>query len=224
MVRALLDGSKTQTRRVMKRQPYISHSNPPRFSDVEAGDLFVCPDFCPTTPQRLSVIAECERPGVYHCMGQRQFAEKHSPYGVPGDRLWVRETFQGPMWEEGTWDPDTDHHKPEFCEYRADGGPMPEYVDFEDNLHQGWKPSIHMPRWASRITLEVTGVRVERLQEISQADAEAEGIDFLRHVPDADETLTPRELYMCLWDGLKPSAGAAWPDNPWVWVVEFKRA
>jgi hypothetical protein len=86
-----------------------------------------------------------------------------------------------------------------------------------------WTPSIHMPRWASRVTLEVTGVRVERLQDCSDADAEAEGIDFLRHVPDADETLTPRELYMCLWDGLKPAAGAAWADNPWVWVVEFKR-
>ncbi|PRZ56625.1 hypothetical protein BX589_101275 [Paraburkholderia fungorum] len=230
MVRALLDGSKTQTRRVMKKQPYISHTNPPQFSDVEVGDLFICPDCFPTTPVRGSVIAECKSIGTYHCMGQREFAEKHSPYGVPGDRLWVRETFQGPMWEEGTWDPDTDYHKPEFCEYRADGGPMPDYVDFEDNLHQGWKPSIHMPRWASRITLEVTGVRVERLQDISEDDARAEGARECDPVSGREVILAGASQrgsfvlhYRDIWDSFNAARGYGWNMNPWVWVIEFRR-
>jgi hypothetical protein len=84
-------------------------------------------------------------------------------------------------------------------------------------------PSIHMPRWVSRIELEMTGVRVERLQDISRADAEAEGVNFLRHVPDADETLTVQELYSVLWDNLNAARGYGWDANPWVWVVEFRR-
>ncbi len=78
-----------------------------------------------------------------------------------------------------------------------------------------------MPRWASRIQLEITDVRVERLNNISNADAEAEGIDYLRHIPDADETLCASQLFEILWDssyGLGP-----WNANPWVWVIEFAR-
>lgn len=86
------------------------------------------------------------------------------------------------------------------------------------------RPSIHMPRVASRTNLEVTGVRVERLQDISEADAEAEGIDFLRHVPDADETLSARDLYRILWDTINEARGFGWNTNPWVWVVEFPSA
>ncbi|MCY0389588.1 hypothetical protein OVY01_20795 [Robbsia sp. Bb-Pol-6] len=80
-----------------------------------------------------------------------------------------------------------------------------------------------MRRWASRILLEVTSVCVERLQGISEADAEAEGVNFLRHVPDADETLTAPQLYQCLWDSLNAAHGYGWDVNPWVWVVEFRR-
>lgn len=195
MVRAILDGSKTQTRRVVKPwEPNYPTSAPKALPT----DFSMLPD---GTPFR----AAC-------------------PYGQPGDRLWVRETFQGPMWEEGTWDPDTDYHKPEFCEYRADGGPMPEYVDFEDNLHQGWKPSIHMPRWASRITLEVTGVRVERLQDISARDAIAEGVkptsDGAFHIEeDQYRAPDPAECYARLWEAI--NGPGSWDANRWVWVVEF---
>lgn len=202
MVRAILDGTKTQTRRVVKPRKDLNFGVP---------------------------LASHELAGE---VNDGDFT--NSPYGQPGDRLWVRETFQGPMWEEGTWDPDTDYHKPEFCEYRADGGPMPEYVDFEDNLHQGWKPSIHMPRWASRITLEITGVRVERLRAISHDDALAEGVaDFAATLNDephpsgdspeqASRRLQwPQRQFRQLWDSI--NVPGSWDANPWVWVVEFNR-
>jgi hypothetical protein len=225
MVRAILEGRKGQTRRVMKKQPYISRTNPPHFSDVEVGDLFICPDYCPTTPVRGSVIAECESIGTYHCMGQKTFAEKHSPYGVPGDRLWVRETFAHMY--RGNAVPEA--RRPEDVVYRADGLTPDEYA------YGSWKPSIHMPRWASRITLEITGVRVERLQEISEVDAAAEGVESLRNEGeywkhylestascDALICLSARESFRTLWDSLA-APGADWQANPWVWVVGFKR-
>jgi hypothetical protein len=199
MVRALLDGSKTQTRRVLKQAVGPSLS-------VDCDD------------QGIAELSWLYGDGPGHDVNERT-KRVSCPYGVPGDRLWVRETFQGPMWEESTWDPDTDYHKPEFCEYRADGGPVPEYVDFEDNLHQGWKPSIHMPRWASRITLEVTGVRVERLNDISDADAGAEGWPGFTD----DNTLDSMAWFSDLWDSLGAARGIGWDANPWVWVVEFKR-
>jgi hypothetical protein len=201
MVRALLDGSKTQTRRIVK--PTGAHH------------IF---QFRGTDDAR----GADEPTGEWAWGSSESVISKHirCPYGKPGDRLWVRETFlyvgpgsgsDLPSYREERANPE--NHKAANCWFRA-SRPDETLV---------WTPSIHMPRWASRVTLEVTGVRVERLNDCTDADAEAEGIDFLRHVPDADETLTPRELYMCLWDGLKPTAGSAWADNPWVWVVEFKR-
>lgn len=152
MVRALLDGRKTQTRRVVKARPGWPIGFVGGAGDHDDPTCYGFEDL--NTAQWWTLKAD----------GNSDNHQIPCPYGAPGDRLWVRETWQGPMWEEGTWDPDTDYHSPKYCEYRADGGPTPEYVDFDDNLHQGWKPSIFMPRWASRITLEVTGVRVERLQ------------------------------------------------------------
>src|SRR5690554_4129466 len=157
--------------------------------------------------------------------GWEGFAGTVCPYGQPGDRLWVRETFMGPLIDEGGDYPDG-YHSPAFCEYRADGGPAPEWVDIDGELHQGWKPSIHMPRWASRILLEVIAVRVERLQEISEADAKAEGtfgpepavvggedceIGFPSHVQE----------FRHLWESI--NGAGSWDANPWVWVVEFRR-
>jgi hypothetical protein len=78
-----------------------------------------------------------------------------------------------------------------------------------------------MPRWACRILLEITDVRVERLQAISADQAEAEGIEFLRAAPDLDETMTPQQLFECLWDHV--NGEGAWGANPWVWAVSFKR-
>jgi len=148
------------------------------------------------------------------------------PYGQPGDRLWVRET-----WAVG---------------HGYDGMPpraIPElpfvnrhYAATEDRGGLLWRPSIHMPRWLSRITLEVTGVRVERLNEISEADCIAEGIDgfefcgerFWRDYLLTDEeaqcspALTdPRASYRTLWESI--NGAGSWAANPWVWVVEFRR-
>ncbi|MFM0141805.1 hypothetical protein [Paraburkholderia sp. RL18-085-BIA-A] len=216
MVRALLDGSKTQTRRIVK--PTGAH----HIFQFRGTD-----DACGAD----------EPTGEWAWGSSESVVSKHirCPYGKPGDRLWVRETHAevfevdipagrpaGPIGTSGS--PARPDWKSRYV-YAADG-PMPkaQWHHVGDSQPVRWTPSIHMPRAASRITLEVIGVRVERLQDCSDTDAEAEGINFLRHVPDADETLTPRELYMCLWDGLKPAAGATWADNPWVWVVEFKRA
>ncbi|WP_313632495.1 hypothetical protein [Massilia timonae] len=249
MVRALLDGAKTQTRRVMKKQPYLSRRNPPEFSDTKPGDIFVCPDFLPTSDAQNSVLVECERLGVYHCMGQREFAAKHSPYGQPGDRLWVRETF---MDLEGTG---VEHRDSEGLRqryaYAADNRPGSYGDEARKDYGLKWKPSIHMPRTACRILLEIMSVRVERLQDISEADADAEGcerLDVERY--DRDPTLCPKcdglrlhralgpgggviedvdcaecetyvKRYRHLWESI--NGAGSWDANPWVWVVEFKR-
>jgi hypothetical protein len=144
--------------------------------------------------------------------GDVQFA---SPYGGRGDRLWVRETFAH-LYRDNI--APTSRH-PEDVAYRADGLTPDPYV------FGSWKPSIHMPRWASRITLEITSVRVERLQDVSEADALAEGIVQLRDggfgLPAGEHyhATDPRISYWSLWDHINgPGSVDA---NPWVWVVEW---
>ncbi|SIR85611.1 hypothetical protein SAMN05880566_12826 [Janthinobacterium sp. TND4EL3] len=197
MVRALLDGRKTQTRRIVKPQPF-----------------------------REDYMAE---EGV-----RRQFATL-APYGQPGDRIWVRETFQGPLFDGERMDEyrsdSTKFETPEFCVYAADGGGAPEFQDADDNLVCRWRPSIHMPRWASRIQLEIVSVRVERLNDCSQADALAEGVaidrsgcHFIdgtdgRHVSPVGASAV--EAFASLWESI--NGAGSWAANPWVWVVEFKR-
>ncbi len=184
MVRALLDGSKTQTRRVCK----------------------------------LNVRASMPKPewdSILQCC----------PYGKPGDRLWVRETW---------WLDEEDN----LIIYRAD--PDSDVVDV--NKHEtgfakyNWKPSIFMPRCASRITLEITGVRVERLQDISAADALDEGIKIAIDSETKEPLIRisgkfpPAQYasgygiviaeYASLWEQINGSG--SWDLNPWVWVIEFK--
>lgn len=154
------------------------------------------------------------------------------PYGFAGDRLYVKETFFA--W--GRWETRYSAKKGRdewhFVDMTIDSGKQYRYPatmggcssarQRGDVMPQWWKrPAIFMPRGASRIDLDITGVRVERLNDISEADAEAEGVDFLRHVPDADETLTAKELYWCLWDSI--NGNGSWAANPWVWAVELKR-
>lgn len=243
MVRAILSGSKTQTRRTMKRQPYISPTNPPKFSDTAVGDLFVCPDCFPTTDTPGLVIAECESVGIYHCMGQREFSAKHSPYGCPGDRLWVRETchaYELPSGLDGVRYLADDSFTPiENSEEAADRwGELACYGMKKSGRAECRKvPSIHMPRWASRILLEITAVRVERLNEISEADAMAEGITTIwPDGPRCDKgpnhytipignisynAPTAAGVYSMLWEQI--NGDGSWAANPWVWVVEFRR-
>ena len=207
MVRAILDGRKTQTRRVVPgwqtpkqkgdREWIAVAQRHPRYGFVVAGE------------SEKGCAANLSLHGV-------------CPYGKPGDRLWVRETFQGPIWDEDNLYPDNGY-SPEFCVYRADGGAYPEYIDVDDNLRFGWKPSIHMPRWASRITLEITNVRVERVQDISEEDGSAEGIFFDPHAPVDKMGLSSlyRIAYRDLWQSIY--GPDSWADNPWVWVIEFRR-
>lgn len=192
MVRAILEGRKTMTRRVVKKQ--CDHTGIGR---DESG---------------VFVHRHCEHDtGITRCL-----------YGQPGDRLWVRETFTANEFME--------------CRYKADGkqflicnGRKTETEYFEKK----WKPSIFMPRWASRITLEITAVRVERLQDISEEDAKNEGANAiafmeLKQMPPSliDKT---GELYKNsyrygfynVWSSI--NGEDSWNANPWVWVIEFKR-
>lgn len=203
MVRALLNGSKTQTRRVVKPRP-----------DRYMGKR------CMLQPHELA--GEVNQGEYSNC-----------PYGQPGDRLWVRETWCGEIdghTSQLIYNEDGNTYK---CLYRADG----QHVVLDDgdgftktnkdgSEASPWKPSIHMPRWASRITLEITGVRVERLHAISEADAIAEGIDAdvssatLSSIGTRD-VAGPVAEYSVLWEQI--NGPGSWDLNPWVWVIEFKR-
>jgi len=192
MVRAVLDGRKTQTRRVMKVQPHAGVRNSP----------FV-------------------KSGIEDGHGK----ELVYPFGEVGDRLWVRETFRVhsratdvatlvyKASEQQSWTQQTHRVPIEKCN-------KPAVVD-------KWTPSIHMPRWASRITLEITGVRVERLWDITEDDAKAEGCTFeaLRFKPGTREVEEMGHTAVYQFGGLWQSIYGAdsWQANPWVWAIEFKR-
>lgn len=196
MVRAILDGRKTQTRRVIKP---ATTSQAAKYFDP---DLAQWP--------------------IDQGTGQRE----QCPYGQSGDTLWVRETWAVPSHLD-------DVPPREFSKwgvwFRADGtyatlethGP-PYGTRYPDESKGKWRPSIFMPRWASRITLEVTAVRVERVQEINDADAIAEGI-IVTESADLTGLTTgqPTRDFKALWDSINEKRGYGWESNPWVWVVEF---
>lgn len=172
MVRAILSGSKSQTRRVV---------NPSHRAQID--------------------LSRGDRAAHW---------SKPMPYGQPGDRLlWVRETFSGPWCMGDT--PPSKWGRSSRIWYWADGNP-------DEGDWTRPRPSIHMPRWASRITLEVTGVRVERLQDISEADALAEGVSAILYEM---RRATPRCDFQALWQSI--NGPDSWAANPWVWVIEFKR-
>ncbi|EPL2137991.1 MULTISPECIES: morphogenetic protein [Klebsiella] len=197
MVRAILDGRKTQTRRIMAPQP--------------ADDIERC--IFPN-PEAIGW-----KSSLRHKHGSTTAHFCH--YGKPGDRIWVRETFQGPLFDYDLMDSyckdPTPFEKPEFCVYKADGVPAPEFYDADDELHCCWRPSIHMPRWASRILLEITNVRVERLKSISDGDAIREGCS----TADMKSGDCVADVFARLWASIY--GAESWNANPWVWVIEFKR-
>ena len=195
MVRAILDGRKTVTRRVVKPQP----ANDWRFTGGYG--------------RITSKHPHKDKFGVFIRRGEHtDFTEVDiipCPYGQPGDHLWVRETcfINGPS-------------KGSEVIYKAD--PLPNWEGEETDIR--WRPSIHMPRWASRIQLEITSVRVERLQDISEEQAKAEGatcelaeIDSVR----LGAASTYRAGFQRLWQSI--NGPESWDANPWVWVVEFHR-
>lgn len=203
MVRALLAGTKTQTRRVMPHQP------PEILPGYLAKVYWPARDRHMTSDPESAAYLQFERPGDYDGMHvMRDGFGFRCPYGQPGDRLWVRETHapQADCW--GSWE--------RWMKGAGGPGPIIHYAaDIADKpFIEKWRPSIHMPRWASRITLEVTGVRVERLQDISEEDAKAEGVVW-------EQGQTAINVFETLWESINDPG--SWEANPWVWVVEFKR-
>ncbi|WP_313217471.1 hypothetical protein [Stenotrophomonas sp.] len=204
MVRAILSGEKTQTRRALRPQPYIDANgnfcwNGSNFGQDTAG--------VPLARTLASQIPS-SRNGRVFC-----------PFGQPGDRLWVRESWQFEINAMGS--------------AREEDGPFVYAADTYQTgrrIEERWRPSIHMPRWACRLVLEITAVRVERLQAISEADAKAEGVqpDQVRMInlfgctgeerADAYRRAAARP-FRELWT----STGGDWDSNPWVWVIEFKK-
>lgn len=176
LVRRILAGEKTQTRRMLKPQP-AEHEDPRVFRSGSA------------------------EPQAFHC-----------PQGRPGDRLWVRETFQ------------VLHRGERAVRYHADDS---------DGAGLPWTPSIFMPRWASRVTLEITEVRVQRLQEICEEDAKAEGVMPLPCSVNPNQLVAGDPVrtfgthpysseFAVLWDSINAERGS-WSSNPWVWAITFKR-
>lgn len=220
MVRALLDGRKTQTRRIMKAQP--SEDFTPMNMALEAD--YKARWYTPSIVDKDGYL----QPAGKEVFGVANENEGYScPFGAVGDRIWVRETW-------ARYNIDQDSHD---MAYRAT---IPE--DWPESGR--WRPSIHMPRWASRITLEITDVRVERLNAISEQDAQSEGV----HTEVWDQTVVARnyaaideffqfwsedmphyvemnQLYRSSFRSLWESIYGAenWQANPWVWVIEFKR-
>lgn len=246
MVRAILDGCKTQTRRVMKVQPsgdgfqllrVMSTTGPKKHE----GKLH----WARLSENRLIVLES--DPDHFDC-----------PYGQPGDQLWVRETFQ-PVFADGF-----DHDSSPYPNYKTGFGysvsypatdGIIEFVNGDDDVVSTCKPSIFMPRWASRIQLEIVSVRVERLNDISEADAQTEGMRFTDYGRTCFHHGAPQDVGSCtapasshqtrpgwhydksdhqdqcygtakyafasLWQ--KINGAGSWAENPWVWVVEFKR-
>lgn len=194
MVRALLDGSKTQTRRVVKPQPEWD------------GKWFQWGGHKPN-----SKYGAC----AGNSLSTTFWMLDACPYGKPGDRLWVRETHFINHYM-GAQTPVEDRADCQTLYRATDMGCV---RNMEDSEGLVWSPSIYMPRWASRITLEVTGVRIERLQDISEADAKTEGWPV--HMPSDPRGYTsPKQWYAMLWNAI--NGPESWALNPWVWVVEFK--
>jgi len=210
MVRALLDGRKTMTRRIAKP---VKHP--------DWGNLY----------EPGALVLEHEPQHVI---------DRACPYGQPGDRLWVREKWGviSHSWNELAemidWVPNRPAkaiHELPFGNgyysghviYAADG--QNEWAGDDDGggePRSAWHPSINMPRVASRILLEIVSVRVERLRDISEIDAIAEGAeDAFLESHTGNEGLLPSDQFFCLWDQIYGLG--AWEKNPWVWVVEFKR-
>ena len=240
MVRAILEGRKTVTRRLVNPQPpeetphfrgvigsYSGAVRPyffwGRFEDLDARNAFLeSPHHDPDLEE--DILWPGGDSDGFTCDMYAAESGLLCPFGASanefrqqGDRLWVRETYFGNHYLHPN-EPEGERE----LHFRADGLP-----DFEGEEHAiRWRPSIHMPRWASRITLEVTGVRVERLQEINEADAVAEGIqpfgDGGYHVEDGRHYMgTARDSFASLWESI--NGDGSWDANPWVWVVKFKR-
>ncbi|WP_434102227.1 hypothetical protein [Klebsiella quasipneumoniae] len=224
MVRAILDGRKTQTRREVKLNLDISCLA----TTYDWATSLAANHYQGLTEEQIQQKAESLR-GVIHpvILGNGQMVSIICPHGKPGDRIWVRETFAA--LEPGSYE----QVKPQegHCQdlrYAATDRLAKSDADIRGYK---WVPSIHMPRWASRILLEITNVGVQRLQDISSGDAVREGIYQLpasgRYcISPGDQYFgwvshSAKEVYSWLWSSIYGEEN--WKANPWVWVIEFKR-
>lgn len=208
MVRAILSGAKTQTRRIVKPQP--DPGNKIGWFDNIAGRP---PSFAEYVDRSCNLVR------TISC-----------PYGAPGDLLWVREAFAYSVKDPDSFKNDEYTEEQYDIVYRATSEDVGEWTNYDENgnrtrIAPQWKPSIHMPRWASRITLEITGVRVERLNAISEADARAEGVYAVTHGAvgqmEPSPPRTHRQAFELLWCEI--NGAESWERNDWVWVIEFRR-
>lgn len=205
MVRAILDGRKTQTRRIVNAGFGISAQPVQEWNSPQE---WFCPDGYYDSPEnRVGNIIKC-------------------PYGQPGDRLWCREAFvdgypHDPITDMPDCVDEDGNDKPLTVWYRATESEL-QWLDDDgfsvDNVP--WKPSIHMPRKYCRLVLEVKAVRVERLQEIDETAIVSEGVDCDVFTPDRPDIL--QKKFKTLWNTLNAKRGYGWDQNPWVWVVEFE--
>ncbi|WP_211843735.1 ASCH domain-containing protein [Raoultella ornithinolytica] len=201
MVRAILDGRKTQTRRIMAPQPA---------DDIERS-AFPNPD---AIGWKSSLKHKYGSTTAHFC-----------PFGTIGDRIWVRETFR--VHSRATDVATLVYKASERNSWTEQTHRVPVAVCNKPATPEKWTPSLHMPRWASRILLEITDVRVERINSISQEDAQAEGLELTGWRPtysDPDsggEVMTPYDNFAELWSSIY--GDESWQANPWVWVIEFKR-
>jgi hypothetical protein len=235
MIRAILAGTKTQTRRIVGLDA-LRRSDTPGYDWTWRGQA------------PIKSIAQ-QRRYAGGCWQDVSAAALLAlcPYGVPGDRLWVREAWA--LYDPGRSEEDNDESLRTITEnwsglsekqhafwrrrlhYRADAD------TYMEQAHGGgafrWRPSIHMPRWASRLTLEIESVRVERVQDISEADARAEGVSWSGRWTDSFSGVGARDRYgddihrnvaafALAWDSIN-GRRAPWSANPWVWVIAFRR-
>lgn len=201
MVKAVLDGRKTQTRRVIK-----------------AKRGFFVPDFSGGPDE------DYESPWP---VDEATDDWMICPYGMKGDYLWVRERFC--YGEIVAGDSLPEEEDPWYIEQCKNDNAV---IFYENAIREDigmedvkWKPSIHMPRWASRVNLEITDIRVERVMDITVEDALSEGVETWveKHQPNGDKrSIYPTADFAQLWDSINEKRGFGWDVNPWVWVVEFK--
>lgn len=200
MVRAILAGRKTQTRRVIKPQP---------------------PAEAKSVSRQLCSQQTPEFDGAWQWWAGKPLTPitkpLFCPYGAPGDTLWVRETW---CLREPIAYPSV-HYRADGEHVVLDDGDGFTAVNKDGSEKSPWRPSIHMPRWASRITLRITDVRVERVQDILEDDARAEGCDPVIHEDGAIDCGTRKTTFARLWSTI--NGDGAWEANPWVWVLSFER-
>lgn len=225
MVRATIEGRKTQTRRILRHPDRLELDG--EFPLALHGST--CRSYCEYGCGAVFFD------GAGRPVDHRSRPSSKTPFGGKGDRLWVRETFQ-PLWADPDVAPGSLKRPAGWkIGYPATDG-LQEYMHVDRGLTTACKPGIHMPRWASRLTLKVTGVRIERLQDISEEAARAEGVtlDTIDGIGGEQPIIdTPRRgrtkathphvlAFAVLWDSINGDR-APWTTNPWVWVVSFTR-